>query len=56
MSYTFLALFLVVLVANLSYRSNHLLDRRNYASRVQSPISGDTPAAGMGVETLSLPG
>jgi radical SAM superfamily enzyme YgiQ (UPF0313 family) len=46
----------VVLVANLSLRSNHFLDRRMYASRVQSPNLGDVPAAEVGVETLSLPG
>ncbi len=40
--------FLVVLVANLSFRSNHLLDRRTYASRVQSPNLGDANAAEMG--------
>jgi radical SAM superfamily enzyme YgiQ (UPF0313 family) len=33
--------FFVVLVANLSLRSNHLLDRRLYASRVHSPELGD---------------
>jgi radical SAM superfamily enzyme YgiQ (UPF0313 family) len=48
--------FSVVLVANLSLRSNHLLDRRIYARRVQSPSLGDAPAAEVGVETLSLPG
>ncbi|MFZ0863608.1 MAG: hypothetical protein WAN18_23290, partial [Candidatus Sulfotelmatobacter sp.] len=48
--------FSVVLVANLSLRSNHLLDRRIYASRVQSSNLGDAPAAEVGVETLSLPG
>ena len=47
--------FSVVLVANLSLRSNHLLDNRIYASRAQSPNLGDAPAA-VGVETLSLPG
>ena len=37
--------FAVVLVANLSLRSNHLLDRRLYASRVHSPELGDILAA-----------
>ena len=41
--------FLVALVANLSYRSNHFLDRRIYASRVQSSDLGDVNA------TLPLP-
>ena len=36
--------FLVTLVANLSYRSNHLLDQRAYASRVLSLSLGDTAA------------
>lgn len=40
-----LTTFLVVLVANLSYRSNHLLDRRIHASRVHFPESGDILAA-----------
>jgi radical SAM superfamily enzyme YgiQ (UPF0313 family) len=40
-----LTTFLVVLVANLSYRSNHLLDRRLHASRVHSPELGDILAA-----------
>jgi radical SAM superfamily enzyme YgiQ (UPF0313 family) len=43
--------FLVTLVANLSYRSNHLLDRRTYASRAQSPDFGDAPAAELLPET-----
>jgi len=46
----------VVLVANLSYRSNQLLDRRIYASRVQFPNLGDALAAKVGAETKSLPG
>jgi len=41
------------LVANLSYRSNHLLDRRIYASRVQSPNLGDVSAAEPGVRPKS---
>ena len=40
-----LTTFLVVLVANLSYRSNHHLDRRLHASRVHSPELGDILAA-----------
>jgi radical SAM superfamily enzyme YgiQ (UPF0313 family) len=48
--------FLVALVANLSLRSNHLLDRHLHASRVQSPNFGDAPAVEVRVETLSLPG
>lgn len=44
--------FLVALVANLSYRSNHLLDRRIYASRHSL---GDPRAAEVGVEAPSLP-
>jgi len=42
---------LIALVGNLSYRFNHLLDRRIYASRVQSPILEDAPAAEVGFET-----
>jgi len=41
----------VVLVANLSLRSNHLLDRRIYASRVQSPNLGDAPFSFAGGRT-----
>ncbi len=37
--------FLVALVANLSYRSNYLLDRRIHASRAQSPDMGVANAA-----------
>jgi len=37
--------FLFFLVANLSYRFNHLLDRRIYASRIQSPNLRDANAA-----------
>jgi radical SAM superfamily enzyme YgiQ (UPF0313 family) len=37
--------FLVTLVANLSYRSNHFLERRTYASLVQSPNPEDASAA-----------
>jgi radical SAM superfamily enzyme YgiQ (UPF0313 family) len=48
--------FLTALVANLSYRSNHHLDRRIYASRGQSADLGHVPAIEVGVETLSLPG
>jgi radical SAM superfamily enzyme YgiQ (UPF0313 family) len=45
--------FLVVLVANLSYRSNHLLDRRIYASRVPSSNLRDVCAADLNlVENL----
>ena len=40
-----LGAFLVALVANLSYRSNHFLDRRTYASRVQFSDLGDVNAA-----------
>lgn len=47
--------FLVALVANLSYRSNHLLDRRIYTSRVQSPNLGDANAAEVGNAALPLP-
>ena len=36
--------FLVALVGNLSYRFNHFLDRRVYASRVQSPRLEDAGA------------
>jgi radical SAM superfamily enzyme YgiQ (UPF0313 family) len=42
--------FLVALVANLSFRSNHLLDRRTHASRDQSPILGNGSAGELGVE------
>jgi radical SAM superfamily enzyme YgiQ (UPF0313 family) len=38
---------LVTLVANLSYRSNHLLDQRTYASRVLSLSLGDTAATAL---------
>jgi len=44
--------FLVALVANLSFRSNQLLDRRIYASRVQSPNLGDANAAEVGNAAL----
>jgi hypothetical protein len=44
--------FLVALVANLSYRSNHLLDRHLYASR---PDLGHPRAADVGVEAPPLP-
>jgi radical SAM superfamily enzyme YgiQ (UPF0313 family) len=37
--------FLFFLVANLSYRFNHLLDRHIYASRIQSPNLRDANAA-----------
>lgn len=43
---------LVALVANLSYRSNHLLDKHLYASRRNL---GDPHAAEVSVEALSLP-
>lgn len=46
--------FLVALVANLTYRSNHLLDRRINASQVQLPSLRDPPAAEVGVEIPSL--
>jgi len=36
-----LTTLLVALVGNLSYRSNHRLDRRTHAGRVQSPNLGD---------------
>ena len=45
--------FLVTLVANLSYRSNHLLDRRIYASRVQSVNLGN--AAAVELVSAALP-
>ena len=48
--------FLIALVANLSYRSNHRLDKRANARRSQSPDLRYVPAAEVGVETLSLPG
>lgn len=44
--------FLVVLVANLTYRSNHLLERQVYASRLNL---GDPSAADVGVDAPSLP-
>ncbi len=47
--------FLVALVANLSLRSNHLLDRRIYADWVQSPNLGDAKAAEVGNAALHLP-
>ena len=42
--------FLVAPVANLSFRSNHLLDRLTHASRDQAPSLGDGSAAELGVE------
>jgi radical SAM superfamily enzyme YgiQ (UPF0313 family) len=44
--------FLFALVANLSYRSNQLLDRRTYTTRVQTPNS---IAAKAEVENAALP-
>ena len=44
--------FLGVLVANLSYRSNHHLDRQMYASLSRPADLGHVPAAEVGVETL----
>ena len=46
--------FLVALVANLSLRSNHLLDKRIYASWVQSPNLGDANAAEVGNAALPI--
>jgi hypothetical protein len=46
---------LVALVANLSYQSNHLLDRRTYASRIQSLNLGNAVAAEAGNAVLPLP-
>jgi radical SAM superfamily enzyme YgiQ (UPF0313 family) len=45
--------FLLALVANLSYRSNHFLDRRLDASRVPSPVLGAAPWAEAGIEASS---
>jgi radical SAM superfamily enzyme YgiQ (UPF0313 family) len=47
--------FLVALVANLSYRSNHLLDRLCSASRVLSADREDTPVAAVDIEAVSVP-
>jgi hypothetical protein len=45
--------FLVALVANLSFRSNHLLDRLTHAGRDRSSVLGDAPRA---PHALSAPG
>jgi hypothetical protein len=45
--------FLLALVANLSYRSNHFLDRRLDAIRVPSPVLGAAPWAEAGIQASS---